>query len=487
MQSLTYFSDTQTYEDTQHEMDWVAYTEDTDLVHVDKGKTFKYVIHAEFNITNPGTSQICGADLLNFAKFKIEDPDQKISVINPVVSYNFEKTGTYVIHYGLFDETKMPASTFASCPNLIWFQADEDITYVGVIATYGCPRFTGCFFGGNYPEFNYPETQVFDTPYSKQDVIINNHITHIENFANECPSVRNVYIDSQEITTNVGGVLRNTVTPNGMTKIPSTIYIGKDVNIVSNYARISPNQDKVIKYIVHPEHPVLMYDETVHALILKSTYGTNRIEIVCGVNVDYLKISDPYRISSYESYRGRFSIRIVNLSEYTGQQQKGFIDCSGIETLIMGPDVNEVPVYNGGLAGVKNLIIPVKTAPILRWGDNGIGTENTLGKYSFITAADLRGSLGSRVSSYSDRNIYVLKGTQAEQDTWNNDFDTTTSENWGNHRPNLWGTNYVQTKWEDAPPAQRGTKTSTIFGGFTIHFLTQQEMTDLINSLIPNN
>jgi hypothetical protein len=83
-----------------------------------------------------------------------------------------------------------------------------------------CSRFTGCLFGTEYPE-----TQVFDQPYDKNDIVFLGHVTYIDNFANNCGKVRNVYIESANIPQF--GCLRsstNTIADK------STVYLGENVD-----------------------------------------------------------------------------------------------------------------------------------------------------------------------------------------------------------------------------------------------------------------
>ncbi len=481
MESLTYFDTTQEYEEYVNILDQVAYTEDNDLVHIDKGKDFKYVIHAEFVISSTGTSKIYTADLTRSAKFKITDPDDEVSVINPTENYTFAKIGTYKIDYGLYDPTKMPTGMFSNCPNLVWFKADTDITYVESVAVISCGNFTGCLFGDEYPS-----TQVFEQPYDKNDIVFLGHVTYLENFANNCGKVRNVYIESANI--NKMGCLRASSNAN----IKSVVYLGQNVT-ATRFGTLFSNGNKVVKFIVHPNNPRFIYDETVSAVLDKTVYPNTK-KIIFGANTEYLKIPSGYVVNNYEAYRGRTGIKIVDLSEYNNDTFQGFIDCSGVQTMIIGPTIRYIQKFEGGKAGMQNLIIINKEAPIVYWGTDGdpwYGTENHVGDYSFFQAGDNAGSLGCSNGGwyvnpdYTVRNVYVLDGTTSEKATWTNQYDTTSTNYWGNERPNVWA--FCWIKWEDAPTAQRGDLFHTQYNGFTLNYKTQQEIDQLINSLIPNN
>ena len=487
MESITYFKDTSEYEDYYHAMDWVAYTEDTNLIHIDKGKDFKYVIHAEFVIDTLKTSKIYTADLTRSAKFKITDPDGIVSVINPVENYTFTKTGTYKIDYGLYNPTKMPSGMFQNCSNLVWFKADTDIIEVEAVAVMSCSNFTGCLFGDNYPE-----VQVFDEPYDKNDIIFLGHVKTIDNFANNCGKVRNVYIESANIP--MFGCLR----ASNNSLIKSVVYLGKDVDcwyydsqhrITRRYGTLFSNEDKIIKFIIHPEHSRFIYDESVAGVLDKGVYP-NQKKILFGANKEYLKIPSGYTINSYETYRGRFGIKIVDLSEYDGNTFNGFID-SRATTFILGPNINKLGKFEGGKSGTQNLIIYNKRAPMVVWGndwDPEYGSRNHVGGYSFFQSGDNNGSLGSSNGGgyvnpdYTKRNTYILEGTSEEKATWTNQYDETVTDYWGNERPNVWAFHF--TKWEDAPTAQRGDLMHTLYNGFTLHFYTQEQLDTLVNSIV---
>jgi hypothetical protein len=79
--------------------------------------------------------------------------------------------------------------------------------------------------------------------------------------------------------------------------------------------------------------------------------------------------------------------------------------------------------------------------------------------------------------------VYVLEGNSTEKATWTNQYDTTSTSYWGTERPNVWAFNWIE--WEDAPVAQRGKDAvHTQYNGFTLNYKTQQELDDLIDTII---
>ena len=513
MESLTYFTTEQAYQNYKDQglnvYPQVAYVEDNEAnqnhpdypkVYLDE-KPYAYSIHATFNIESAGSFRIMGkaTKIINFAKIRITDPDDEVIITNPIKFFNFTKVGTYTVEYAIYDfVTTLPANTFYDVSRVTYVQVDtlnageRVINKIGGGFIANCSSLTGALFGDAYPEtrvFTDDSDNLID--YTTDDVIIGDHITSCGALLNQCTKVKNVYIGNSCTTT--GNLFRG-----ASSDIKTVVYFGKKLYYSSRPGNVFSYSNKVLKCIIHPENEHYLWDDTVNCVILKTDQPTKRI--VIGGNGDeygYMKIPSGYVIDTYETFRGRWGLKMVDLKEYDSNSFTGFIDCQNIITLVLGPNVERVEKFEGGKSNLTNFIIYAPMAPFCVWGGDWVpewGNTTSVYSSSLFSAADWSNTTGYRNGQQGGQ-LYVLAGTEAEQNSWTGDYDMNTSKcsnpsgcqnTWGNKRPNIWK---VACMRYDSPYVQslsqsvRRSKTNTNYCGFDLTFKTEQELDTLVQTL----
>lgn len=459
MKSICKFELKSEYEDYQNEVDILAHVIEENKVYLRLGRQFSFCIHGYFNVPSKKDVRVLGinVDLANFASIKFTNLDtgevkRESSSINKIVNL---EAGSWRIDYGIYKQDSgyvTPAAMFsgwisndnkADIPELTYIQVDPIVTKVDRSFVRECSNLTGAMFG----ELDvYPETEVFDTPYSHNDVIVNSYVSFVDNssinFLQGCSKIGNVYIADGVSGFNgcfgMNDMWGETYDNN---PVPTQVYLGKSVK-----APVLPttfmgflNQNKITKYIVNPENTEIEYDSTVQALVLK---GTHTIIAGLGLYKDgMLTIPSGYTIRGYREYEGRGPI-IVDMSEYDQHTTlQGIRDLLSAELLILPKNLTEIDMYRAGFPKVETLIVPTKVAPICKWGD-GIGNRTNAYDYAFSTKSNISGyGLGGRADK-TKRKLYVIEGTAEEKATWTNKYD-----NWSNPPANTWQ-NGTTGNWE---------------------------------------
>lgn len=503
MESFTYFKTVEEYEAYANPKDETAYVETTDKVYLEQGRTFKYVIHATFNVTATGSSAILGNDciLSQIARIKITSPSGKIKYLRAQKNYNFSEIGTYTIDYGIYNYNTTPSNMFISCPYLTYIQVDPDV--VNVVGTFAQKdsNLTGILFGNEYPEI-----EVFDEPYNEQDVILGDHITSFTggNFLTQCHKIRNIYTSNNiSSTPAIFGAWTNygVVTISDLTKYPrSKMYIGKSNTSVNQLY----NQNKIWDFVVHPENPKYIVDSVTRSLLDKVAYetdGTKRILVGANASNDngYLYIPAGYIISSYDVYCERLGVKIVDLRDYNYKTStwysnenevrvQGFRENSSLQLMILPKQSSYIGLFQDATPNI-NILSFIPEPPVSYWGNaapgktsqkvDGVGTANSLFSQAIGMAGNRRGS----IKSSTHKHIYVLRGTEEQQSLWTNEFDNTNTVEWGTSRPNRW--HYMTSDYDTAPVESRGSDEShSAYNGMILEFKTQDELDSIIQSYI---
>lgn len=540
MKSICKFELKQDYEDYENEVDMLGHVIEENKVYLKLGRHFEYCIHADFHIGSNKNVQLLGndANLLKFAKIRITNTSTNESrVINPTKLVAFE-AGDYKIDYGVWiDDNKetytTPNWTFEYCNEVTYIQVDPIVTKLSRIFAAYCTNLTGIMFGE--PD-QYPEGPcVFSDPYSHNDVIINDHISFTENhssaFLRGNTKIGNIYV-SDGVTGFSSCFGSNNPcmgeqyesgghwTTNSDT-YKSEIYLGAQVTSVK-----FQSTNKISRCIISSENPYLIYDSAINSVIKKDLNDQGKKVIVtglgCGYQNGYLKIPSGYVFgNSYETYSSLKEIKVLDLSEFDSTQRNpdgvtggyfdGFRDLSELETLILPRNIHCVSSkYASGFPKVKNLIVPVKFAPIVVWSGTygywGDRAHVMVRNYtSLFNGSNCSGPIGRSVP-VAERNLYVLDSTnQNDKDSWTNMYDgSTVTTDWADNkdnptyyfRPNIW--KYVQMSPFDSNIPENYSDCWLDRDGninpsnspcqeFTLNYLSEQQMTNLISSLNPNN
>lgn len=522
MKSICKFELKQDYEDYSNEVDMLAHVLEEDKVYLRLGRHFEFCIHADFTVASNKNVQVLGetCDLNKIAKVRITNVDTNESrVINPTKLVNFD-AGDYKLDYGVYinddkETYTTPEYVFQECPEVTYIQVDPIVTILRRGFVGWCTNLTGIMFG---EPNQYPETQVFTQPYSHNDVILNNHISFYDGsnrFLQGCTKIGNVYV-GDEVTgfNSCFGIINscmwqvhNKACETFSDTYKTEIYLGEKVETV-----LFCNQNKINRCIISPNNNYIQYDSTVNGIIKKQLNAAGKKVIIAGLGSGYpngyLKIPSGYLLNSYTTYSGLRDIKVIDLSEYDTEARcddgiigitfTGFRD-SRAETLILPTNVHFIPKFVAGFSYVKNFVVPTKLAPIVSWGGDytpWYGTRQSIYDYCINLVSNCYGTFGSGVNDKSERNLYVLDGTTDEKDSWTEQYDRTQVEDWkatdtpdpdDYDRPNMWcdllkdyndaGTDHVKWPTESRSP----------YRSYTINYLSQQQMANLINSLNPNN
>lgn len=515
MKSICKFELKSEYEDYQNEVDILAHVIEENKVYLRLGRQFSFCIHGYFNVpSNNSVIKILGDNVVldNFAALKFTNLDtgevkSESSSINRTATLT---QGNWKIDYGLYKRDTgfyvAPASMFDNGITVNYIQVDPIVTQVSAQFIRYCPQLTGAMFG----ELDqYPEVEVFDQPYSRNDVILqniaftNNDSTNFLGGNGGCPLVRNVYVG--DTVTGFVGCFGH-VDANGKTfdsSIKSQVYIGKLVQLPStdlgsDYLNFI-NQNKITEFIVSPENPNFIYDNTVQALIRKDTSDGKIIAAGVGTfNNDMLQIPAGYRMRNYRCYQGRAPI-IVDLSEFDDHNHTlknklmGIRDLNKAELVILPKNLKTIEIYHGaGLSNCESLIVPTKVAPICQWGNDGnLGDRTSAYKGAFSTQTNMTGNGLGHLADKTKRKLYVIEGTAEEKATWTNKYDNWpnppantwqngTTGNW--ERPNLW---YDLTlSYDDGDFKSLWNAASGPYQEFEIIFVPENQMDALIQTKI---
>lgn len=492
MDSFKVFFTSKEYEDYANIKDQTAYVYQTDKVYLDEGRIFKYVIHTTYNITTPGNFRIIGSscDLSTVARIKITNENGKFRYLGPQELASFDETGIYTIDYGIYNYSSMPANLLVGCNQLIYVQVDEEVVNITGSCIMDNSNLTGVLFGTDYPE-----EQVFEEPYSEQDLIIGDHVTSFTggNFCRNCRKIRNIYLGKGLITVpslfGAWAWYGSTSGTNFDIYPRSTVYLSENITSYQSY-----NQDKIWDYIVHPDNPKYVADNTVRCLLDKVKLENNgEKHILVGGNGSqdngYLYIPSGYIIENYEVFYGRRGLKIVDLRDYDYKGScfysplngtigvHGFRDNATIRLFILPSEMTHTKSYSDGNSGADWIFLNPEP-PVVSW-EGGIGNMSNIFSQSLFTAGNNVGS----TRSDQHKHIYVLKGTQEQQDMWTADYDQTQTSYWGNSRPNRFKA--ATTNYEDAPEEVRGPDQShSSYNGMILEFKTQDELNSIIQSYI---
>ena len=525
----------QDYENYVNDVDILGHVIEEDKVYLRLGRRYEFCIHADFTVSSAKNVQVLGnnSDLTKFAKIRITNLSTNESrVINPTKLINFEE-GNYKLDYGVWiDDNKetytTPQYTFQQCPEVTYIQVDPIVTKLDRAFVGWNSNLTGIMFGE--PD-QYPEGPcVFSEPYSHNDVIVNNHITFYDGstrFLQGCSKIKNVYI-GDEVTGFSGcfgfnnpcmwQVNRQSCITNSST-YKSEIYLGAKVTNLKLQA-----SNKIYKCIISPENTSLVYDPAINSIIRSNLNSEGKKVILTGLGTGYvngyLKIPSGYVFgNSYETYSSLADIKVLDLSEFdsvkvnpdgvVGVYFDGFRDLGNLETLILPRNVHFLPsIYANGFGKVKNLVVPTEIAPLVSWGPGDWGDRAhimTINYTCLFSGSNCDCPVGY-LAPKDQRNLYVLdSNNQSNKDTWNNDYDYSTVHDWlqdknnpslGYVRPNAW--KYVQMNATDPSiPVNYSNcwhdntgEISAYYSPcqeFTLNYLSEQQMTNLISSLNPNN
>ena len=557
MESICKFETKQAYEDYVNVVDMLGHVISEDKVYLKLGRYYSFCIHAEFTVpTNKdvqllGAGSTYGADLTKFAKIKITNLDTEESrVINPTKVVNFE-AGNYKVDYGIWiDDNRetytTPNFTFKSCPEVTYIQVDPIVTQLTNMFVADCANLTGMMFGD--PD-QYPEGEcVFNQPYSHNDVIINSHISFVDNsngFLRRCPKIGNMYI-ADGVTNFVGcygthdSAMGNAYAgfpTNNFSDVKTEIYLGKDVQDVQFRA-----QNKIYRCIVSPENTYIEYDPITHTVIKKELNASGQKVILTGMGYGYpnhtLTIPAGYTMGhGYSTFAELPDIETINLLDYdatgrlapypypsgdprsgnwyyiSGVSFDGFRDMDNVETLILPRNTVLMPSkYCNGFGKVKNLVIPAEQAPVVAWS----GQWGYWGDRSNVMPSNTTPLTGGTNNqdcgmgwNAEERNIYVIYNGETSEEalakkaSWTNDYDNVRANEWARNtgevddqgraiyvweRPNIW--KYIQMNYENAPEAYRnywGSACKSPCREYTLSYLTESEMEQKISELLSNN
>lgn len=375
--------------------------------------------------------------------------------------------------------------------------------------------------------------------------------TKSDGFLMQCPKIKNIYVADNISTFNGCFGLHDSpmgrqghgtdiLGVRNYSDIKTEIYLGKDVEDVQFRA-----QNKIYKCIISQENPHIVYDPITHTVIKKELNSAGKKVILTGLGWGYpnntITIPSGYTMGhGYTTFVELLSVKTIDLSDYddttrlapypypnddprkgvwyyiSGICFDGFRDMSGVETLILPKNIKLIPgKYCNGFRGVKNLIVPVDEAPIVVWsGEYGYwGNRRDVmpTHYTSLTGGTNISSCGLGVNVSETKNLYVIYngGTSQEELTkkasWTDDYDIVKTNEWSVdtgqvdgqglkiytwERPNIW--KYIQKSFDDTDIPE----TYKLFWEdackspcreYTINYLSEQQMTNLINSLNPNN
>ena len=266
-------------------------------------------------------------------------------------------------------------------------------------------------------------------------------------FGNRCPNLGNLnFIDNNNIRT--------------LTHPFRACWTSNKSIIYTNTRLSSANfryQDKILEVVIPEENPNLVWDSNINSICKKTLYNGYK-EIVTGGGVfphNYLEIPSGYIIKgAYDAYAGR-TIDVINLYNYDAIDKlteynkenaiwlTGFHDCGRTKTFILPKNITYMfnTEFNSAWAGFHNIIIPSTKAPIVRWCPQWGDWYGKMGQeyaYSFADGGDWYAGPEKNVSY--QRNLYVLKGTQQDQNSWIEKYDRTTPEQTGKGKPRSDGT-----------------------------------------------
>lgn len=493
MQGINIFNTVDEFESYANPYDSLALTEDNQEVHLRDGRNFKYVIHAYYTVDKTVNGTIIGTDcdLTKIARIRITTPSGKHIYLNASRKYPFEELGEYTIDYGLFDTTTAPAYLLNGCTTLsnglgsylTYVQIDSDVTGFESFFISNNSKVTGAIFG-NLDE--YPETQVFDDPYSRNDIIIGDHVTSMGGrLCQGCPKVRNVYVGDG--ITSVGTLFYST----NDQSVYTALYIGRSVTGCNPQM-----QSKIRKYIVSPENETYLLDEETGFLLDKQRFNRDGVKVILtGNNGDdrgYLYVPSGYIINGYHTFCGKWGIKVADLRDYDYASNTdyaalgsvvsftGFKDACYTNLIIMPRTVKYINRFNGGTSRA-NLLFFNPEPPIVDWGGDWNpfpGSSGHVYGYSFLNAGDYAGS----VNPDYNLNIYVLAGTAEQQAHWTDNYDQSSTEYWGTERPNRWKS--ATSSWDEAPSDSRGDKNHTSYNNMTLQFMTEEELNSTIQTYI---
>lgn len=567
MKSITTFNTKQEIDDYINTVDMLAHAVEEEEVYLTPAKAeYRYVISAWFTPTsnknmliigNNGWGQGAGSPIAQIAKIKINDLTEGTSETQtPTYTTPVLKNHIYRIDYGIYknltDNTwHAPTYLFGYTYELAYYVAYPEVTKHESNFIYGINNLKGGIFKSDSSDLAELISEVdnyfLDNTQIPSKVNINNavyegHMTSVGGaILSACNYVQDVYFD--ENITSIGSVFYSA--KQDPAPYPSIIYIGSQVQKLD-----FPHQFKIRKVIIPEENPYIKWDETIRSVVEK-TLINGKIPIQTGGGIwdnDYLYIPPGYVSVAgggyeYTTFTGR-NTKIVNLIDYDGGQPTGFKDAGEIQTLILPRTTTKIGVYFNGLGKVKNFIIPCTTAPLVQWYEDpapgesshwngGWGWRGDQYGYSIIGAGNMYGnSLGWRVDTNSTlskdidftfpkptRNVYVLTGTQDEQNSWTERYDradqvmsSSEKNQWmvNNQysRDNVWhditlqvldsNGNIIQVALDEINSQPNKTEVSYsgetpraannfAFRQYHLNYLSEQQMTNLINSLIPNN
>lgn len=554
MKSITTFNTKQEIDNYINTVDMLAHAVDEEEVYLTPSKgEYRYVISAWFTPTqnknmtiigSNGWNQSAGSPIAQIAKVKITDLTEETTVTQtPTYTIPVTKDHIYRIDYGIYknlDDNTWHAPTYLFgyfTYELAYYVAYPEVTKHETNFIYGINNLKGGIFKSDSSDLAELISEVdnyfLDNTQIPSKVNINNavyegHMTSVNGgILSGCNYVQDVYFDENIIS--IGSVFYNA--KQDPTPYPSIIYIGSQVQKVD-----FPHQFKIRKVIIPEENPYIKWDETIRSVVEK-TLVNGKIPIHTGGGVwdnDYLYIPSGYVCvdgggHTYTTFTGR-NTKIVNLIDYDGGAPTGFKDAGEIQTLILPRTTTKIGVYFNGLNKIKNFIIPCTTAPLVQWykdaaeshWNGGWGWRGDQYGYSIIGAGNMYGySLGWRVDASTvaqdadftipkpNRNVYVLAGTQDEQNSWTERYDRA-DQVMSNSEKNQWMINNQYSRdniWHDitlqvldsngniiqealneieSQPNKTNDSYNLAFRQYHLNYLTDQQMTDLINNLIPN-
>lgn len=517
MESITTFASSTAYSGYPNAVDMLAHVPSEEKVYINESKgEYDYVISAWFKIeTRSDFKFMAKSAILRVPKIRINNLSNNTVTIQVPTTRLVLNPGVYRIDYGIFKHSDgtyhLPSYIFDTNSDVHWsfdnnkvryFIAYPQITTIEANSVIADPLLTGGYFKAEEEGLqemiqevdNYFLNDVQPTLLDINKGVVEGHITTVDRLFAQCNNVGDVYLD-ENVSTVTGVFLRCR-----SNAVPSTIHIGSKVRGI-----YLPHQWKVRKVEISENNPYIEWDESIRCVVEKELVNGKK-QIVTGGGIwenDYLYIPSGYNIrgsypnyQSYVVFEGR-NTKIVNLLDYDGTNVTGFKDSAYIETFILPKTTTQIGLYTNSLQRVKNFVIPTKVAPLVPWysdstGRSPWGARGSQYGYSFVEGGnEFGGRLGDKVD-VSERKLYVIEGTQSDKDSWTEQYDRTNIAYWKNsdtqtnERDNVW--HDVTLDIEDPNvEVQEWKRTKDLYRQYTLNYLSEDEMTNKINSLIPND